>query len=227
MPELEDGRVKYDALNVLKLLGAEGGVHSRVKVSCSHLADRLDTSDQTVSRRLQSLEDAGAVEREIVADGQWIDVTEEGERLLRSEYEDYRRIFEGESTFELQGEIVTGMGEGSYYIGLEGYQRQFREKLGYEPFEGTLNVELDEDSTRKRSALDGAEGILIEEWENEERTFGAATCYPAYVEDEEAHVIYPHRTHYPDDMLEVIAPVKLFEELGLEHGDHVTVEVQV
>lgn len=227
MPELEDGRVKYDALNALKLLGAEGGLHSRVKVSCSDLADRLDTSDQTVSRRLQSLEDAGAVEREIVADGQWIDVTEEGERALRTEYEDYRRIFEEESTFELRGEITSGMGEGSYYIGLDGYQRQFRDKLGYEPYEGTLNVELDDDSTRKRSALDNSEGLLIEEWENEERTFGAATCYPASIRGQEAHVIYPHRTHYPDDMLEVIAPVKLFDELDLEQGEEVAVEVRV
>ncbi len=219
--------MKRDSLEVLKHLGARGGLDTRVKVSCSDLAETLDTSDQTVSRRLQSLENSDAVEREIVADGQWITITEDGETVLRKEYESYRRIFEETTKLELTGEIVSGMGEGSYYIGLEGYQRQFRDRLGYEPFEGTLNVELTEESTRRRSALDDNEGILIEEWENEERTFGAATCYPASIEGQEAHVIYPHRTHYPDDMLEVIAPVKLFDELDLEHGDDVTVEVEL
>ncbi|MDY6780756.1 MAG: DUF120 domain-containing protein, partial [Halobacteria archaeon] len=109
----------------------------------------------------------------------------------------------------------------------DGYMRQFREKLGYEPFPGTLNLELDPESERARSALSNSEGIEIEEWENEERTFGAATCYPAEIEGIEGHVIYPHRTHYPDEMLEVIAPVKLLDELGIGEGDVVNVEVTI
>ncbi len=218
---------KPDELAALKLLGLEGGVEAGAKVSCSDLASRMDTSDQTASRRLQALEEDGLVEREMLSDGQWIEVTEDGEKVLRREYDDYRRIFESAETVELVGEVVSGMGEGKYYISLDGYVEQFVEKLGYEPFPGTLNLSLDDESTRRRAALENVEGTLIEEWENEERTFGAATCYEASIDGVEAHVIRPHRSHYPDETLEVIAPIKLRDELGIDYGDDVTVEVSL
>lgn len=228
MPEMEsDVSLKPDALATLKLLGLKGGVDTEIKVSCSDLAAETGTSDQTISRRLQSLEASGVVEREMVSDGQWINLTDTGRRVLRHEYEEYKQIFDHSSTVELRGTVVSGMGEGEYYISQEGYMTQFREKLGYEPFPGTLNLELTDESARKRSALKNAEGILIEEWENEERTFGAATCYPADIQGVEGHVIYPHRTHYPDQMLELIAPVKLIDELDLEDGDTLEVEVNL
>jgi len=37
---------------------------------------------------------------------------------------------------------MTGLGEGKYYIGQEGYLRQFRELLGFPPMHGTLSHEL-------------------------------------------------------------------------------------
>lgn len=228
MSEMESAvGAKPDELAALKLLGLEGGVEAGAKVSCSDLASRMDTSDQTASRRLQALEEDGLVEREMLSDGQWIEVTEDGEKVLRREYDDYRRIFESAETVELVGEVVSGMGEGKYYISLDGYVEQFVEKLGYEPFPGTLNLSLDDESTRRRAALENVEGTLIEEWENEERTFGAATCYEASIDGVEAHVIRPHRSHYPDETLEVIAPIKLRDELGIDYGDDVTVEVSL
>lgn len=228
MSEMESAvGAEPDELAALKILGLEGGVEAGAKVSCSKLAARMETSDQTASRRLQALEEDGLVEREMLSDGQWVEVTEEGETVLRREYDDYRRIFEDDDTVELVGEVVSGMGEGKYYISLDGYVEQFVERLGYEPFPGTLNLSLDDESTRRRAALENAEGIPIDEWENEDRTFGAATCYEASVEGTDAHVIRPHRSHYPDDTLEVIAPVKIRDELGLDYGDEVNVEVSL
>jgi riboflavin kinase len=43
---------------------------------------------------------------------------------------------------------------------------------------------------------------------------------------EQAHVITPERTHHGDDHLEVIAPVRLRDDLELEDGDEVTVDVE-
>jgi riboflavin kinase len=37
--------------------------------------------------------------------------------------------------------------------------------------------------------------------------------------------VVPGRTHYPDDIIEVIAPVALRRQLGMEDSDTVTVEV--
>ena len=227
MSEMETVGAEPDKLAALKLLGLEGGVKAGAKVSCNELASRMGTSDQTASRRLQALEEDGLVKREMLSDGQWVEVTDDGASVLRREYDDYRRIFEGDESLELVGEVVSGMGEGKYYISLDGYVEQFVERLGYEPFPGTLNLSLDDESTRRRAALENVEGTIIEEWENEDRTFGAVTCYDASIDGVDAHVIRPHRSHYPDDTLEVIAPVKLREELEIDYGDELNVEVRL
>jgi riboflavin kinase len=224
--------VGFDELAVLKLLALDGARRGEVKVSCGDLAERLDASNQTASRRLQALEDADQVERDLVNDGQWVAITDDGERTLEREYEDYRRIFEDAGELDLSGTVTSGMGEGRHYISLPGYMRQFEAKLGYEPYLGTLNVDLTAESQRARSALEAMDGVRIEGWEDEERTYGPATCYLATVENTDdatfspAHVIVPDRTHHDESQAELIAPAKLREELGLLDGDEVTIRVE-
>ncbi|RXK50496.1 DUF120 domain-containing protein [Halorientalis pallida] len=230
MAQATDGTVGYDELATLKLLALEGALEGQQKVSCSALADDLDASNQTASRRLQRLDDAEYVEREMVSDGQWVEITGEGESALRREYADYRRIFERDAAIELQGFVTSGMGEGRHYISLPGYMEQFIEKLGYEPFAGTLNVDLTDESVRARAGMASLEPVTIEGWEDDERTYGPAFCYPASVEVgdsiyEPAHVIAPERTHHDEDQLEVIAPEKLREAIGLEDEDEVIINV--
>ncbi|GGL48913.1 DUF120 domain-containing protein [Halocalculus aciditolerans] len=231
MAQRMDADVGYDELAVLKLLALDGGLRGEVKVSCSDLAGRLDASNQTASRRLQALEDAGFVERDLVTDGQLVDITDAGERALQHEYEDYRRIFDGPTDVTLHGTVTGGMGEGRHYISLSGYNRQFNEKLGYDPYPGTLNVELTEQSRRERAAMERLDAVPIDAWEDEERTYGSASCYPCTVENTEgdafapAHVIVPDRTHHDESKLEIIAPEKLRDELGLVDDDTVAVRV--
>lgn len=223
--------VGYDELAALKLVALDGGLVGDVKVSCAGLGGRLDASSQTASRRLQRLESAGLIEREVVSDGQWVSVTADGESRLRAEYADYRRIFESTPELSLTGNVTGGMGEGRHYISLPGYMRQFKEKLGYEPYPGTLNVELDEASVRARGELSSIEAVPIDGWEDEERTYGSASCYPATLSGndrtfEPVHVIVPDRTHHDESKAELIAPEMLRDELGLADGDEVAVHIE-
>lgn len=229
---MAETRRALDSAEVLTLkhLALVGALDGEQKLSCSGLADRLDASTQTASRRLQRLEEGGYVTRDVVSDGQWIAITDDGRRRLRSEYETYRRIFEADDELALSGAVTSGMGEGRHYITLSGYMEQFRERLGYEPFPGTLNVDLTEESVRTRTRLDALDPIVIEGWENDDRTYGPAYCYPATVTAgdasfDEAHVITPERTHHGDDHLELIAPEKLRDALDLEDGTEVTTRV--
>ena len=217
-------------LAALKSVALAGGLHE-TKVSCAALGDRLDASTQTASRRLQSLESAGLIEREVVGDGQWVRVTDDGEAALRGEYADYRRLFESTVELSLSGIVTGGMGEGRHYITLPGYMEQFRTRLGYEPFPGTLNVDLDEESVRRRGEMAGVDAVPIDAWEDDDRTYGAATCYAVTLiaggdRYESAHAIVPDRTHHDDDQLELIAPDKLREELELDDGDEIEIRVE-
>ncbi|WP_181692734.1 DUF120 domain-containing protein [Natronomonas sp. LN261] len=225
------GRVGHDELATLKLVALEGALEGRTTVTCSELADRLDASNQTASRRLQRLEDAGHLHREVTGNGQLVSLTDEGERALQREYADYRRLFEGDADVTLRGTVTSGMGEGRHYISLPGYMRQFRERLGYEPFPGTLNVELSDESIRTRARMDALDPVEIDGWADDERTYGPAFCWPAAVETtdgeryDDVHVIAPERTHHDADQLEMIAPEKLRETLEIEDDDELNVHV--
>jgi len=76
----------------------------------------------------------------------------------------------------------------------------------------------------------GIEAVPIDAWEDEDRTYGAASCYGVTLvagdeRYEEVHAIVPDRTHHDDDQLELIAPERLRDALDLDDGD--TVEVRV
>jgi riboflavin kinase len=229
--------VSHDAILTLRTIALDGGFAGETKLSCSWLADELGVSNQTASRRIRALSDAGLVERDTVSDGQWVRITDRGKRTLREEYETYRRVFEEPETITLEGAVTSGMGEGRHYISLPGYMEQFEDRLGYAPFPGTLNLDLEPASVRARAGLAAFEPITIEGWEGEDRTYGPAFCYPASLETEgsdgddtgeryeTAHVITPERTHHDEDQLEVIAPEKLREELDLVDGDRLAVHV--
>lgn len=222
--------VDQDEIAALRHLALSGGLDGEIKVSCSDLAGELDVSNQTASRRLQRLDDADLLTREFVSDGQWVAVTDEGERTLRREYETYRRLFESDPAVTVRGRVTDGMGEGRHYISLSGYMRQFVDKLGYEPFPGTLNLTLDEESVRRRSRLEAIDAVPIDGWEDEDRTYGPAVCYPARVEAEggtyeRAHAIVPERTHHDEDNLELIAPEKLRDVISLSDDEWIDVTI--
>lgn len=218
-------------LKALALLGAAQGP---VKISSSTLAGSWRMSPQTAARRLQAMERQGLVKRTMVPGGQKVLLTPQGLEMLRREFTDYRRLFGTSATaVTLAGSVVTGLGEGQYYVAQEGYMRQFRARLGFEPFPGTLNLRLDPDSEIQRHRLDGVPGIPIEGFRTAERSFGPARCFRASISTDrgkkraatDAAVIFPERTHYPPHMLELIAPVELRRSLKLVDGDVVTVEV--
>jgi len=76
----------------------------------------------------------------------------------------------------------------------------------------------------------GIDAVPIDAWEGEDRTYGAASCYGVTLVTgderyEEVHAIVPDRTHHDDDQLELIAPERLRDALGLGDGDAVEVRV--
>ena len=115
---------------------------------------------------------------------------------------------------ELKGKIVTGLGEGQYYISREGYRKQFNLKLGFDPSPGTLNLKLAEPFPQAE-----ADFIKIEGFVDENGTFGGCKCYRVMIGDIKGAIVRPERSSYPPDLVEVIAPVHLRKALNLKDGD--------
>ena len=219
------------SLRKLALLGA---IEQPIKLSSGNFAESIKSSVQTAARRLQELEREGLVHRRITADGQWIMLTKKGVELLKRECYEYQELFFSIPRIEVEiaGRLITGLGEGGYYTTLEGYKKQFEAKLGFIPFPGTLNLSLDLLCIVARKKLEGRKGIKIDSFESENRTFGSCKCFPCKILDDRADgiksaVIIPERTHYPEDILEIISPVYLRGELNLKNGDEIRTRVVI
>jgi riboflavin kinase len=115
---------------------------------------------------------------------------------------------------KLKGKIITGLGEGQYYISRDGYRKQFNLKLGFDPSPGTLNLKLAEPFPQT-----GANSIEIEGFVDEKGTFGGCRCYRVMIGDIKGAIVRPERSRYPPDLVEVIAPVQLRKALNLKDGD--------
>lgn len=220
------GSISNDALAVLKQLALKGGLSNTVPVVREEFSTRLKVSFRLLERQLSELEGMGHIERQSANGGQQITITDRGVDALRREYQEYCSVFEAERPLPLTGSLVDGAGEGKKFISLDGYQRQFRERLGYEPFPGTLNIELDEESIRQRELMETLDGIPIDEWEDDGQTYGSAVCYGVDVckntsTYSSVHVLVPDRTHHGSSIVEVIAPEKLRDTLSIEPQDDV------
>ncbi len=128
---------------------------------------------------------------------------------------------------ELHGKVFSGLGEGAYYVSMNGYRRQFISKLGFDPFPGTLNVRLLSAVDRKmRKELGVAKGIHIEGFDDGKRTYGGAECFKAVVNGEvKAAVLVLERTSHDDTVMELISPLNVRETLDLSEGDRIDVKV--
>jgi len=222
---------KHEWRHIFTLLKlSEMGAHRRTaKISTEYLAEKVGTSQQTASRYLIELDNKGWIRRTITPEGCLIKITDAGIKELKTLYSNLRLLMEAAypPSITLEGVVFTGLGEGAYYISRERYMKQFIEKLGFEPYPGTLNLKLTTDYDAKtRSELEAYPAIEIEGFRNENRTYGPVKCYPAIIENKaKGALILALRSHYDASVIEIIAPVFLRKHLKLKDGHKVKVEV--
>ncbi|MCS7131520.1 MAG: MarR family transcriptional regulator, partial [Hadesarchaea archaeon] len=96
------------------------------------LARRLGVSQPTVARRLAELQKNGLISRSPGPRGQRIQLTPTGLAALRSIHQELSSILNGKPRIlELTGQVVSGFGEGSYYMSQHGYRQQFKRELSF------------------------------------------------------------------------------------------------
>jgi len=218
-------------LTLIELL-SKGARHNFVEVTTTLLGKGIGRSQQAASKHLLDLETSGYIERLKKGQKFAVKVTDKGYSEIQSLYLSLRAAIESTpATMDFNGNVISGMGEGAYYMSLEGYKRQFREKLGYEPYPGTLNVRLtDQIDMNSRLELGKYPSIFINGFSDGTRTYGWVKCYRATINDgaiDNAAVLVLERTHYDDSMLEVIAPISIKQTVGIKNGDRIKVQVQL
>jgi riboflavin kinase len=230
MPTTADIKLQH-ILTIVELL-SKGARHNFVEVTTAELGKSISRSQQAASKHLLELENSGYIER--IRRGQKfaVRVTDKGHTEIQNLFSSLHAALESSpAAIDFEGSVVSGMGEGAYYMSLEGYRRQFKDKLGYEPYPGTLNVRLvDQLYMNARRELGRHPSIFVDGFSDSTRTYGWVKCYRAIVNDgavDNAAVLVLERTHYDDSMLEVIAPVSIKQAAGIKNGDRIKVQVQL
>ena len=222
--------LKVQHILTLAELLSKGARHNFVSVTTSSLGNSIHRSQQAASKHLLELERDGYIER--IRNGRKFSVriTPKGHAEMVKVSTVLKSSLESSPSYiEFMGNIISGMGEGAYYMSMKGYTKQFKSKLGYIPFPGTLNVKLkDKKFVEAKHELDAHEGIKIDGFSDGKRTYGWVKCYPAKINNSvDGMIITLERTHYDDSILELISHTSIKKAAKLSTGSQISIRVPV
>ncbi|MGM5485045.1 MAG: DUF120 domain-containing protein [Nanobdellota archaeon] len=203
---------------LLLIIAEEKGIYSEYKTSTKSLSEKLSLSQQSVSRKLRELENEGKIKRDVSPGGMNLKLTEKGRAVLRKKFKRLQNVLKTRNM--IKGEVTKGLGEGSYYIRM--YADRLEEKLGYEPFYGTLNLKVDME--HHKSFISDLEPIIIEGFNTEDRSFGSIKVYRVITEGIESAIVVPQRSLHKEGVIEIIGPSSMRESLKLKESDPVKIE---
>jgi riboflavin kinase len=127
-------------------------------------------------------------------------------------------------TITLHGTVTSGKGEGENFLKLTWVRKQIQEKLGFTPYTGTLNLKLDKKGTKLNRILQKEKPVEIMPQEG----FHRGKCFKAHIANSiDGAVVFPEVANYPENIIEIIAPLNLREKLQLKNGDLVAVKINL
>jgi riboflavin kinase len=124
---------------------------------------------------------------------------------------------------ELSGKVFSGRGEGERFLELPWVKQQIKEKLGFIPYNGTLNVRLFEESAKRKKLLEKATPMQVCPAEG----YCSGKIFQASVGVVECAIVVPEVAGYPGNVLEIIASTNLRKMLHVADGDEITVTVNL
>lgn len=219
-------KLSYDVLKkvVFLVFVFDNGATNRIKQH--QIAERAGMSQQSVSRLLNELEREGLVQRRVAGRGEYVALTERGLEYLKALQVKIRGILLGPQKISLRGRVISGLGEGRYYLSIPYYAAKLREYFGKEVYPGTLNIEIEPTTLYNRTYFESVAEVIIPGFSNGKRTYGSAKLVRCSLNGYgPCAIIIPSRTHHPFNVIEIVSPAYLRGELGLKDGDEVIIEV--
>ena len=222
--------LKIQHILTLSYLLSKGAKHNYVTVTTSSLGKNIKKSQQAASKHVLELEQNQFIERIINGRNISVKITPKGFSEMVKLFAILQKSLDSSpSHVELKGTLVSGMGEGAYYMGLKGYTKQFQSKIGYVPFPGTLNVRLDQKIHQETiKQFETLNGIKIKGFADGKRTYGWVKCFSGKLNNS-AHceLIILERTHHDDSIIELISQSCLRKTAKLKDGSKISIKIQI
>ena len=126
--------------------------------------------------------------------------------------------------WQISGKVVTGAGKAAQFTQLDWVQEQCYTKLGFRPYPGTLNLEVVDKCLPVLNELRREDGICLDPPDLE---YCTAKVLPLSIGTVPGAFIVPEASVniHGRNIIEVLAPVKLKDALGLNEGATVTLEI--
>ena len=131
----------------------------------------------------------------------------------------------------MTGVIFSDLGLARSFMSLDWVQIALKQSLGFAPFPATLNVrpKAAEDEETWRRLQGQSAGLPLA---SEEGGFCNARLYPVEILGVVGEnrvkiagaILVPEVKDYPSDKIEIVAPVRLKDHLGVRDGDAITLE---
>ena len=125
---------------------------------------------------------------------------------------------------EIAGIVTTGLGKAAYFLGQDFYKSQFREKLGFTPFPGTLNLIVEEEKLEDIRLMKNSCNNVIKP----DQGFGAVRYIRAHLnQDIVGAIVFPDKTTNDENYLEFISKDKLRDKYNFKDGDEVILTIDI
>ncbi|MBS1268393.1 MAG: Riboflavin kinase [Nitrosopumilus sp.] len=222
--------LKIQHILTLSYLLSKGAKHNYVTITTTSLGKSIKKSQQAASKHLLELEQNHFIERIINGRKISIKLTNKGfSEMIKLSTILQKSLDSFPSHVQIKGTLVSGMGEGAYYMGLKGYTKQFKSKIGYIPFPGTLNIRIDQkihqEAIKQFATLNG---IKIKSFSDGKRTYGWVKCFPAKLNNStNCTLILLERTHHDNSVIELISKSSLRKSAKIKEGSKVSITIPV
>ena len=223
MPDL-----KIQHIITLAELLSKGARYNFVQITTSSLGKSIKKSQQAASKHILELEDGGFIERVMTGRQLSVKITQRGySELVKLHSILGSSLGSSPSYLELNGSVISGLGEGAYYMSLNGYTKQFKTKIGYVPFPGTLNIKLNHlQAAQIIQQLDDLDNVMIDPFSDGKRTYGWVKCFHVTLNNSiKCELIRLERTHHDNSVIELISKNNLRKTAGLKTNSRVTVRI--
>jgi len=222
--------LKTQHLLTLAHILSKGGKHNFVNITTTSLGKEIGKSQQSASLHLKELDLGGFIERIQTGRKQSIKITNKGFTELSTLHNLLSKLIsKSPNSLTITGTITSGMGEGAYYMSMKGYTKQFKSKLGYVPYPGTLNVQLKEKKFSEAiSQLSNYEGVKINPFSDGKRTFGWVKCFKSKINKKiDCELILLERTHHDTMIVEFISKSNIRKALKIGNKSNVKVKISI
>lgn len=222
--------LKIQHILTLSYLLSKGAKHNFVTITTHSLGKNIKKSQQSASKHLLELEQNQFIERIISGRNISVKITDKGfSEMVKLSTLLQKSLNSFPSHVEIKGTLVSGMGEGAYYMGLKGYTKQFKSKIGYVPFPGTLNIKIvqkiHQEAIKQFASLNG---INIKSFSDGKRTYGWVKCFPAKLNNKtDCNLILLERTHHDNSVVELISKSCIRKSAKLKDGAKVTIKIPI